>query len=75
MYQIPPERMGIPEEVVFTVPVQDGSQLKLMLPESHAQIILEGAAAAGLQPGQYLAAVVTRAASNPRNPWNLLPPP
>jgi hypothetical protein len=56
--------MGIPRKVVFTIPVEASEPILLALPETCAQIILEGAAAAGLQPGQYLAAVVTSAASN-----------
>jgi hypothetical protein len=74
MCQIPPEKIGVPREAVFTVPLEDGSSILVILPLTSARTVRKRAAAAGMQPGDYLAALANKGASNPRNPWNLLPP-
>jgi len=74
MCQITPEKIGIPRVVVFTFPVEDSEPILLALPETIAKTVQVRATAAGIPEDQFLAATITRAASNPRNPWNLLPP-
>jgi hypothetical protein len=62
---ITPEQIGLPEQVTFEIPLEDGSVMVLMLPKSYAQRLIAKAAAAHLSTAEFLAQLLQSVLQEP----------
>jgi hypothetical protein len=58
---IAPEQLGVPEQVTFKIPLEDGSELVLMFPKSYAQ----QATAAHLSTDEFLSRMLQSVLQQP----------
>jgi hypothetical protein len=65
MIHIPPEQIGVPEEVTFTIPIEDGTELVLMVPKSCADPLLAKAAQAHISTAQFLGELLQNGLQDP----------
>jgi hypothetical protein len=61
MRLIPPEKMGIPTEVLFRIPIAGGNDLLVMISKKNADFVNSRAKTAHITPPQYLADLISRA--------------
>ena len=69
---ITPEQIGLPEQVTFKIPLEDGSELILMLPKSYAERLIDKAAAGQMSSAELLSEVLERELQHFTGPVNTI---
>jgi hypothetical protein len=72
MAQVRPEDMGVSEQVTFKIPVDDGSEMILMLPSKYAERLIAKADAAEMGINEFLLEMVNRGLKDPTIPLKIV---